>query len=63
MTVHVTWWWAAWAGSIIYGLGVLAGWAMLRIADDVWWRDRLLILGWPLILLWRIVMFILVIDR
>lgn len=63
MTIHVTWWWAAWAGGIVYVLGVLAGWAMLRIADDVWWRDRLLILGWPLILLWRIVMFILVIDR
>lgn len=44
MTVHVTWWWAAWAGGIIYCLGVLAGWAMLRM-------------------LWRIVMFILVIDR
>jgi len=63
MTIHLTWAWLYWAGGAVYMLGLIAGWAALQIADDVWWKDRLLVLGWPLILLWRAVTAVLVLDR
>lgn len=63
ITIHLTWWWLAWAGGAIYVLGLLAGWAMLRMADDIWWYDRLIVLGWPLIIVWRIICAVLVLGR
>jgi hypothetical protein len=62
LTVTLSWWWLWVPLLAVYVAGCALVWLQLLLAGSVTWWDRLLVLTWPLALLYRLARAVLLLD-